>query len=97
MLDKGLDELLAQAGQAVAVLPGEALALALRRQLLALHGQEVEVGGEGAQQVQDVVAAVVPDDALALDGGAQLHRVVLLVQDVVPLDLRSAPGTVNFN
>lgn len=65
---EGLDELLAQAGQAVAVLAGEALQLALGGQLLAVHQQEVEVGGEGAQEVQDVVAPVVADDALALHG-----------------------------
>lgn len=87
MLHEGLDELLAQAGQAVAVLAGEALQLALGGQLLAVHQQEVEVGGEGAQEVQDVVAPVVADDALALDGGAQLHDLILLVEDVVPLNL----------
>lgn len=84
---EGLDELLAQAGQAVAVLAGEALQLALRWKLLAVHQQEVEVGGEGAQEVQDVVAAVVADDALALNGRAQLHDFILLVEDIVSLYL----------
>ena len=88
MLNEGLDELLAQAGQAVAVQAGKALLLGLWGKLLPLHGQEVEVGWEGAEEVQDVVAPVVADDALALHGGAELHRLVLLVQHVVPLDLR---------
>lgn len=66
----------------------EALALALQGKLLSVHHQKVEVRGESAQKVQDIMAAIVSEDALALDGGAQLHTLVLLVQDAVLLDLK---------
>lgn len=49
------------------MLAGEALALTLWRQLLSVHRQEVEVRRESAEKVQNIVAAVVSDDALTLD------------------------------
>lgn len=88
MLNKGLDELLAETSQAVAVLAGESLALTLWGQLLSAHRQEIEVRGESTQKVQNIVSAIISDDAFTLDRGAQLHCVVLLVQHAVSLDLK---------
>lgn len=34
------------------------------------------------------MSAVVPDYTLAFDGGAQLHLLVLLIQNAMPLDLK---------
>lgn len=34
------------------------------------------------------MSAVIPDDTFAFDRGAQLHRVILLIQYAVPLDLK---------
>lgn len=76
----------------MAVLAGEALALALWRQLLSIHRQEVEVRREGTEKVQNVVAAIISDDALTLDRGAQLHCLIFLVQHAVPLDLKCTPS-----
>lgn len=66
----------------------KALVLALQRQLFSIHHQKVEVRGESAKQVQDIVASIIPNDALTLDGGAQLHALVFLVQDEVLLNLK---------
>ncbi|KAG7269417.1 hypothetical protein CRUP_015455, partial [Coryphaenoides rupestris] len=52
--------------------------------------QEVQIGREGLQQVQDVVSAVVPQDALCLDAGAEFHSGTAVVQDFVPLDSQRA-------
>lgn len=92
VLYKGLYELLAQAGQAVAVLPWKAQPLALGRQLLTVHGQEAKVGRESTEQVQDVVAPIITDDALALDGRAELYGHLLLVKHGVPLHLKRPAG-----
>lgn len=72
----------------MAVLTREAVTLALWRQLLSVHRQEVEVRREGAKEVQNIVAAIISDDTFTLDRRAQLHGLVFLVQHVVPLDLR---------
>lgn len=88
MLNKGLDEFLAQTSQAVAMLTGEALALALQRKLFSIQHQKVEVRRESAQKVQDIMASIIPDDALRLDGGAQLHTLIFLIQDAVLLNLK---------
>lgn len=48
MLHEGLNELLAQTGQAVAMLSREALLPALGVELLPFHGQEVEVRRKSA-------------------------------------------------
>lgn len=70
------------------MLTGEALALALHRQLFSIHHQKVEVRGESAQKVQDVMTSIISDDALTLNGGAQLHTLVFLIQDMVLLNLK---------
>lgn len=70
------------------MLAGEALALTLWRQLLSIHRQEVEVRREGTKKVQNIVSAIISNDALTLDGGAQLHCLIFLVQHAVPLDLQ---------
>lgn len=61
------------------MLAGEALTLTLWREHLPVHRQEVEVGRESTKKVQDVVAAIVSNDAFTLNRRAQLHCVVLLV------------------
>lgn len=66
----------------------EALELTLWRQILSIHKQEVEVRRESTKKVENVVPSVVPDDALTLDGGAQLHRLIFLVQHAVSLHLK---------
>lgn len=87
MLNKGLNELLAKTSQAMAVLAGEAMALTVCRQLLSTHRQEVEVWREGAKKVQNVVSAVVSDDAFTFDGRAQLHGLLFPVEHFVALNL----------
>lgn len=87
VLDEGLNELLSEAGQAVAVLAGETLSHTLRGKLLPFHRQEVQVGGEGPQKVQDVVASIVANYALTLNRGTQLHGLILLIQHIVSLNL----------
>lgn len=63
----------------------------LGRRLATLRQQEVQIGREGLQQVQDVVSAVVPQDALCLDAGAEFHSgAAVVVQDFVPLDSQRA-------
>ena len=57
-------------------------------QLGGLGRQEVDVRRERPQQVQDVVPAVVADDALALDGRAEFHLLTLVVDDFVSGDLQ---------
>lgn len=91
LLDKGLYERRPQAGQAVSVSPRETQILAfLRHWLAALQKQEIQIRREGPQQVQDVVSAVVPQDALCLDARAELHGGPAVVQDVVALDSQRA-------
>lgn len=87
MLNKGLDEFLAKTSQAMAMLTWETEPLALRRELLSVNWEEVEVGGESTKKVQDVMSAIIPNDSLAFDGGTQLHLLVLLIQNTVSLDL----------
>lgn len=69
----------------------EALEPTLLQKLLSVHKQEVEVRREGTQKIQDIVASIISNDALALDGGAKLHRFVFLVQNAVPLYLKFTP------
>lgn len=95
MLNKGLDELLAETGQAVAVLAGEAEVFTLWGQLFAIHRQEIEVRGKSTQKVQDVVTTVIPDDTFALHRRTQFHRLVLLIQYIVFLHLKFTPKLID--
>lgn len=70
------------------MLTREALALALQRKLFSIHHQKVEVRGESAQKVQDIMTSIISDDALTLNRGAQLHTLIFLVQDAVLLNLK---------
>lgn len=70
------------------MLAREAVALTLWGQLLSLHGQEVQVRRKSTKKVQNIVSAIISDDAFTLDRRAQLHFVVLLVQHLVFLDLK---------
>lgn len=76
----------------MAVLAGEAMALTLWRKLLSVHRQEVEIRGESAKKVQNIVSAIISNDAFTLHRGAQLHNVVLLIQHLVSLDLKFTPS-----
>merc|ERR1719295_2198747 len=87
-LDKGVNQLLSEAGELVLVLDGEAEGLRLLRQLHPLHFQKVHVRWEGAEQVKDVIAAVVANDPLALDRAAQLHLLSLVVDHLVRQNLQ---------
>ena len=66
-LDKGFDQFLAQTDQLVSVSDGKAEPLGDRADHLALDVEEVDVGRECAEQVEDVVAPVVAYNTLALD------------------------------
>lgn len=92
MLYKGLNELLAQASQAMAMLSGETKLLALGGELFSFHWQEVEVRREGTQKVQDVMAPIIANDTLTLHRGAKLYRGVFLVEHSMPLHLQGAAG-----
>lgn len=79
------------------VLDGEAECSDLSAQLLARQLEEVNVGREGAQQVQDVVSPVVADDTLALHTRAQLHLLVLVIDHLVRQDLQLLRGFVQLS
>lgn len=66
--------------------------LRLLAQLHSLDLEEVDVGREGAEEVKDVVASVVPDDSLVLDRGAQLHLLALVSDHLVRKDLQLVAG-----
>ena len=77
-----------EAAQLVLVNDGEPKGGGLFAQFHPFHFEEVDVWGEGAQEVEDVVAAVVADDALALDGRAEANLFVLVVDHRVRQDLQ---------
>ena len=70
-----------ETAQLVFVHDGEPKGCGLLAQLHPLHLEEVDVRGEGPEQVEDVVAAVVPDDPLALDRGAEADLLLLVIDD----------------
>jgi len=80
ILNKGLEQLLAQAAQLMAMLNGESHFGELLAQLHILKLQEIHIWWEGAQQVEYIVTSIVANDALALDGGAQLDGLIPLIE-----------------
>ena len=61
--------------------------MALWRQLLSVHRKKIEVRREGTKKIQDVVSAIISNDAFTFHRGAQLHRLLLLIQHAVLLNL----------
>lgn len=92
MLYKGLNKLLPQASQAMPMLSWEIQLLALRCKFFSFHRQEIEIGREGAQKVQDVMAAIITDYTFTFHRRAKLHRGILLVEHSMSLHLQRATG-----
>ena len=83
---------LPEAAELVLVDDGKSEGGGLLAQLHPLHFEEVDVRGEGPEQVEDVVTAVVPDDPLALDRGTEADLLLLVVDDRVGEDLELGAG-----
>lgn len=92
MLYKGLNKFLAQTSQAMTMLSWETQFLTIRRKFFPFHRQEIEIGREGAQKVQDVMAAVVTNYTFTFHRGANLHRGVFLVEHSMLLHFQRATG-----
>ena len=85
-LYEGFDQLLAQADQLVSMRRRKSVLLGDGADFFTGDVEEVDVRRKGAQEVEDVVAPVVAHDPLALDGGDQLHRFVLVVENAMRVD-----------
>ena len=86
--NESLDQLLAQADELVAMRNRKPVLLGNHAHFFALDVEEVDVGREGAEEVEDVVATVVADDAFALDRRHELHGFVFVVENAMRVDLQ---------
>ena len=66
-LNKSIDQFLTKARQLVVVDDGKAERGRLLTQLDLIQSQEVDIRWESAKQIQDVVTAIIADDAFALN------------------------------
>ena len=89
---KGLDQLLPQTDEFVAMRHRKPVLLGDHAHFLALHVEEVDIRRESAQQVEDVVTTVVAYDAFALDGRNQFHGLFFVVEHAMGVDFQRLQG-----
>ena len=95
-LDKGLDQLLTQAHQLVAMRHRKSVFGGNDADLFAVDVQKVDVRRERAQQVEDVMAPVVTHDPFAFDRGDELDGFFLVVEHAVRVDLQRLCGIYDW-